>query len=225
MSAYDTGTEPFPTVAQRTNGLFVRKSAAADTTARTWLAAADDATLVLFIDAGDSGCASCYYYFGKFADWKASDDYASVIIGRITEASASYAYGVAPQLFGGYNSSSNTIGYRPRSYTAVGSSVALWNSHNITLDADNTWQEHGTYGPTYPYAVDGGLLLSPLYLIESTTPVGILPGIWRPLHNRPLLNGDTFSVLDGSTTRSFRAVMTGQYGQLMLETTDTWYTA
>jgi len=225
MSAYDTGTEPFPTVAQRTNGLFVRKATALDTTPRAWIAAADDATLVLFIHAGDASAYSCHYVFGKFASWKASDAYASVIIGRITENTTSYAVSNAPQLFAGWNSSSTIIGYRPRSYSAVGSAVALWNTYNISLDANSSTLENGSAGNAYPYPVDGGLTLSPLYLIESTTPVGTLPGIWRPLHNRPLLDGDTFSVVDGSTTRDFRAIHTGAAGQEMLETTDTWYTA
>ena len=48
MSDVNTGTLPCPTVANMANGLFVRKSATADATTRTWLIVADARKPVLF---------------------------------------------------------------------------------------------------------------------------------------------------------------------------------
>lgn len=225
MSAYDTGTEPFPTAAQLTNGYIVRKSAALDTTPRAWLACADDATIALFINAGDTATDHDFYVFGKFASWKSADTYASLISARITENSYSYTTTQSPHIASGPVNGSYVGAYAPRSFSGLGTSAALYKTYNSTLAASDTNTVDGGAGVTYPSAVDGGILLSPLYVGESGVIRGVLPGIWRPCHARPVLCYDYFSALDGATTRDWIAINIGATGQVMLETSDTWYTA
>jgi hypothetical protein len=224
MSAYDTGTEPFPTVAQMTNGLFVRKSATLDATARTWVALADDASLILFLDPGDSSAFGDWYFFGRFTSWKNSDDYASFISGRIAENSNSYTSAQSPHGYSGPKNQSFVAGYAPRSYSGTGTAVALYKTYNAGIVLDDTTTADGTAGVAYPNPVDGGLLLSPLYLAETGAVRGTIPGLWSCLHAKPLLNGDSFSALDGAVTRSFLARNTHTAAQYFAETTDTWET-
>jgi hypothetical protein len=225
MSAFDTGTEPFPTAAQLTNGYAVRKSATLDATPRAWLACADDSTIALLINAGDTATDHDWYFFGKFNSWKSADDYASCISGRTAENSSSYTSTQAPHIVSGPVNASYIAAYAPRSFSGLGTSAALYKTYNSTLAASDTSTVDGASGVTYPSAVDGGILLSPLYVGESGVIRGVLPGLWRPCHARPLLNYDYFSALDGATTRDWVAVNVGGSGQVMLETSDTWYTA
>lgn len=90
-----TGTGQFPTSAQSAIGtgqLVIRKSATADATARAWTAVANGQTLYLFIESGDNVAptlGATTFSFGDFKSYKASDQYAVMIIGRQTENSSS----------------------------------------------------------------------------------------------------------------------------------------
>lgn len=224
MTAFNTGTEPFPTVAQMATGLFVRKSATADATARPWRAVADEATLYLFIDPADFPGHFMPYEFGQFTSWKTADAYASIIAARILENTNANTNSAHPNLYTGSVGGSVVIAYAPRSYSGVGSAVALSRQSNATL-LNNTGQIIlGTAGQAYPNPVDAGLLLSPLYITEGTVIRGSNRGLWNPCHAKPILDQDTFSVTDGAVTRNFIALNLQQLGQCFVETGNTWDT-
>jgi len=222
MSAYNTGTDPFPSAAQATNGLFVRKSAALSSTAVTWRLIADDQTFYLFIDCGDNAGYFDPYLFGAYESWKNADQWASLIAARTTENinqhATPYAIGLNYQTPG----TSTTFAYTPRSYTGVGTSQILSASLNNAILQTYTAAIIGSAGQQYPHPVDASLLLSPILLTETNVTRGRLRGLWAPCHARPILDQDTFSVLDGAITREFLAQNIIANGQYAIETSNTW---
>lgn len=78
MSDIDTGTGPFPTVSQATNGASLDKSQSADATAREWVALADDRTLVLAVRINSHWQ---FHYLGEIFSYTAGDAYHAMIIG------------------------------------------------------------------------------------------------------------------------------------------------
>lgn len=90
MSDVDTGTVETPTVAQVASGAVWRASNTADSTARAWIAAADELSFVLCVDTGTNTANGCgVYAAGDFQSLVASDPYRFFIIGRETLAGAS----------------------------------------------------------------------------------------------------------------------------------------
>src|SRR5262245_61500636 len=78
MSDIDTGTGPFPTSAQGVGSVAmypVRKSAAADSTARAWVVIADARTCYVFVFTGDNANNQLAFGFGEFYSLVNSDAY------------------------------------------------------------------------------------------------------------------------------------------------------
>lgn len=222
MSNYNTGTEPFPTTAQMANGLFVRKSTATGTTARAWRLVADATAFALFIDPGDTSGVYSNYLFGQFDSWKPSDAYATIIAARVVENAATITSTQSPQSFAHGPTAPTVCAYAPRSYSGVGSAVTLAFHHAYHLVGSYSAQILGGSGSAYPHPVDGGIVLSSVTLSEGTITRGKLRGIAAPCHARPLVMGDTFSALDGATTRDYIAQNLLTTGQVVLETSQTW---
>lgn len=88
MSDVNTGTNPCPTVAQLANGVFVRKSVAADATTRTWIILADARTVYMWVLTGDAASTYLCWMFGDFYSFLPNDYYRVMIMGRKTENSA-----------------------------------------------------------------------------------------------------------------------------------------
>lgn len=221
MSAYNTGTEPFPTAAQQANGLSWRKSAAANGTARSWWALADDKTIHFFVDPGDGNTGATLYTFGAFNSWKSGDLYSSIITGRIGENTAAISSAIQGNMYSAILGTPLTSGYAPRSYTGVSGAVALNNYINGALSGVGAANYFGAQGPTYPSPVDGGLVISPLYLTESNIARGTMRGLWIPCQSKPILQDDTYTATDGATSRTMRAVNTLNAGQVHVETSNT----
>ena len=223
MSAWNAGTEPFPTVAQAANGLFIRKSASLDAVQRNWLAFADEATVYLFVESDPGTTGYIPYWFGAFASWKANDAYASFIAGRIVENTNSITTTqMLHHQVEGSNPSYN-FAYAPRSFSGVGSSVGLsQNSHPLLARHYGAARLIGSSGAPYPNPADGGLLLSPIFLTESFNVRGQHRGFWDICHAKPVVHGDTWSAVDGPTTRDYAAVNILLAGQCAMETSSTW---
>lgn len=224
MSAYNTGTEPFPTSTQMTNGLFVRKSNTADTTARNWILVADDKTFHLWIDNAGAAADRIPYTFGAFNSWKSSDAYATLIEARIVENSTGLTNVYSPNGYCDGSTGTSTTGYAPRSYSAVGTAIAIGHRANQAIGNVNGTYGNGTTGIPYPSPIDGGINMSPIYITEAGYVRGTQRGLWNPMHLKPLLDADTFSAVDGATTRDFLAINHQTGGQTFLETSNTWDT-
>lgn len=108
MTAVDTGTGDFPTVAQLSTGLFASKSSTADATARPWIILADEKRVIV-LNAYHSSLTEAYnhFCFGDLVGSAAGDSYDTLIFGPTTSANA------VNSTVGG------TIGYGVLLYTAM----------------------------------------------------------------------------------------------------------
>ncbi len=171
MSDVNTGTGPFPTVAQAANGLCWRKSATADATTRTWTLYGDGATFYLVMNSDASATVGRGLYgFGAFTSNKTSDAYNAMISGwstfNATNASTTAnGLGYAQiQAAGAY--SAHTGIYCARSFSQAGGSIAMavanrWASASGALG--------GVAGLlTYPHGPDGSLWMDAPILFETT---------------------------------------------------------
>lgn len=237
MTDVDTGSNPFPTAAQISGGLFVRKSNTADATNRPWLLIANDRIFYMLIDSGTSGTdwtvapvaaglSGCFGY-GEFLSYKSTtDSYNTIIFGAVvTGVSVGRFAEHAPQ----NTYSANTGHYLARNVVAtVGAvtcakSMALGQSIGAgAMGASSNW------GP-YPDPVTGGLLISPMLVCEAATSGwsvrGLLPGLWAPMHTNPGSHSDTFSgsgVTAGKTFLLANVASATALGRCVFESSNTW---
>lgn len=82
MTNIDTGTGPFPSVAQAASGIVVRKSATADSTARAWIIVGDARGMHVFVDNSQSSGNYDHWYFGDIKSAIPSDTYGALVGGR-----------------------------------------------------------------------------------------------------------------------------------------------
>lgn len=232
MSDVDTGTGPFPTAAQGVGGvamLVVRKSVAADSTARDWLVVADDQTVYVFIKSEVAvGVAGVWYafMFGEIYSVVNSDAYSCSICGRTTENSTSAATSVERMAILQQTVSSAGAGFfTARSYLGTGGSVLMNKTGNANL-MGSTAEFIGTL--PYPNPSDGGMYVSKVWIGDNTTAPansvrGWMRGFYQFLH--PLVSvadKDTVSGTGDFTGKTFVFVKTaGSNGVYMIETSAT----
>lgn len=228
-SAVLTGTNLFPTAAQFANGLFARKSTTADSTARTWIAAADNRTMYLFVLTGDTSGCYLAWTFGDIVKL-GTDSYNCEIAARVTENSATTTSGV--ETFSRIEGALGTASpghYLPRAYTGVVGAI----NNGIHTDYVKSGQatQMGLGGASaiqYLNGMDGGLYIAPLWVHETATLTirGRLRGLWNFCHNvTAVSDGDTFSGTGTLAGRTFQILKTaGGTGCYVLETSNTWDT-
>jgi hypothetical protein len=232
MSAMSTGTGLFPTAAQFANGLFLRKSATDDATARPWVIVADDKTVVMFVNSGDYGSAYASFYFGEFFSLKSSADaYRTILIARTIEQIAAtpvpFPNGENLNLLSGLTAA--VVGhYVPRTFSQFPQSAVNVGKHGNAA--------HSAASLTglclYPNPVDGGLYLAPLTVHEPlaglTAIRGRLRGLWHFCHpaSAQVNDGDTFAGAGPYAGKSFLIVKPASDGTsvFVIETTSTWET-
>lgn len=212
--AVASGSGPFPTDAQQSGGCYMPKSTDTGTT-RAWRFIGNDRAFYLFWYRGDY---QCVIFFGDIKSNKAGDAYNTVLLGGIS--ASTYTASVC-------NLTSNiastiTGNFLCRAYTQTGGSV---NSTKVT-DASMsqaTWT--GQNGVTYPAPIEGGLLLSPIRVAETVGIRGVLPGAWSPVHPTAFTtHGDTFTGSGDLSGRTFFIGVVLGTVNVLIETSDTWYT-
>jgi hypothetical protein len=234
-----TGTGQFPAAAQSGIGfgaLVIRKSATADATARAWTLAA-----LTFI-------------FGDFKSFRSPDPWAVHIIGRnaentSTSSNESFCL-VAP--ISTYNLADVSFGhFIARHWTGQGGSIKCgkwmdwtklgyagglqggWSSSGQTSIGGSTNFMPGRYTTATqlpaPNGSDGSLVLSPLWLSHSFAWRGYLPGLFVPLHDRPLNHNDVLTITSGNMNgktllcqQPLVYISGNDYGNILVETSDTW---
>lgn len=195
MTAVATGTAPFPTTAQAASpGLYVRKSAAADATARDWILAADNRTFHLFILSGDTAGRYRALNFGRFYSFQGADTYRSVLLARaasgtsVTGSSHGLESTTAQSVFAA------TSGvYIARTYAGTGTAV----NGGFLGVGSSLWGSPGT-GANPP---DGNIYLSRIFLTEANSAKGLrgyLRGLYQIITASGLTDGDTFSGASGT---------------------------
>jgi hypothetical protein len=213
LTATDTGTGQFPTLAQAANNLYIDKSAS-----NTWKFISDGKIFYLFVKLTAS--ATSVLVFGDFHTYKSADAFHTCIIANLTAANPQPLFGMLSTV----TTNATSGHFIARSYTQTGSSMTC---SKISDYLRGTVTQCGNGGSTYPNPVDGGLKLAPLWLCETasgTQDRGLMPGAWNVLHTRPLSEGDTFSVSTGALSgRDFEIIDFGStIGQIAIETSDTW---
>lgn len=236
MTAVATGTAPFPTVAQIAAGLFLRKSATADATARPWFLIADNSCFYLFVDTGDytGPNYAMGVMFGDIFSYKSTDAYKCAIIARNLENNATNSYENLSSLITAANgplTAQQGGHYIARSWTAVGASIQFA-KHSSALVGINSSVQVPPGGAialvAYPNGPDGALELAPIWCGHDGSVRGYLKGLWSPLHAQPLGHGDTFSGTGNMAGKTFLALNVKstagsfQNGQFVIETSDTW---
>lgn len=219
MSDVNTGVNAFPTNVQISGGLYIKKSSTADAVSRPWVLITNGRLFVLHVNADSSvnSINAIVYAFGDITSYVPADAYETVIIAGTASAGTTVFQTLAVNL-----NSSQAGQYLARSYTQVGGSVTC-NKHSdmAKLGGGVTM---GASGFTYPNPLDGGLHMAPLSIVENNATIarGELPGVWCPLHIRPLGHLDTFSGTGLLAGKTFLALNVPSAGQMLLETSDTW---
>lgn len=227
VSDIDTGTNPFPAVAQSAlfqNSLVIRKSTAASAVTRPWTIYADDRTAYIFIQTGD--IASTYHacMLGDIYSYAAVDAYNAMVIAGHTENGGTYSYCT----FGGLSTVLGTayVGhFLARSYTQAGGSITAGKTGDGIKQGGSVGFEGDvpfTNGP------DGGIYICPIQVHESSGNIrGRLRGCYSWLHTvAGIADMDTFSGSGDFATKTFEAVSlltcTGNIpGVAIMETSNT----
>lgn len=195
MSDVDTGTSPFPTSGQQAGGLYCRKSATADSTARPWYCIANDKAFYIFTGQGQTSLggqsstnanADHYIGFGKFVSRRPNDPYA-VFVYAATSATTSgqfFPHRLIPGTSGfaiqnaGLFLAGNMSDVQS-STTATAASAGFSSRPCSALENDTS----NGYLTPYPDPLTGGTELAVAMLVESlggkVVIRGALPGFWH----------------------------------------------
>lgn len=220
MTAVATGTNPFPTTAQVASpGMYIRKSAAATSTARAWVVIADEKTFYLFILSGDSAGLYQTFGFGDFYSFKPSDAWRAVILGA-NASGANVNAGLNLSSLAASQASAVAGAYAPRNLAAAAGSSPL-----SLLGLGTAWTTVGT-GPNPP---DGNIFLNRLTMGENAANGlrGYLRGLYQIVTASGLNDGDTFSGATGTdfAGRTFLVLNKTRNGAYLALETTAWDTS
>ena len=229
MTAISTGTNPFPTAAQFSGGLYFQKSSTADATnAREWILIADDRQFFLWVnwDGSTTHSGSPIVYFGDMTSYKGGDAFHTHIIANVSGAIAGFRFSYLVT----QAQSPDTGHYVARSFTQIGTSMpcARISDYSKGNAQANMGASVATTGLTYPHPVDGGLLMAPVWVVESAPTAiqsvvrGLINGVWNPLHNKPLNTGDTFQGTGALSGKTFMALNCQLNAEVIIEIPLTW---
>lgn len=198
------GTAPFPSAAQQTGGCYHYRSSTNDTTQRPWVLFSNGKILYFFSQYSGLTTIGSGWIFGDFTSYKAGDVYNTIIAADIVASAVTAAnirvsgLSITPVV--------TTGNFVARSHTQTGASHAVAKHGNPAFANGST--EMGSAGMDYPIGVEGGILLSPCWIGETTDGLrGHLPGLWIPCHARPLNHGDTFSGASGTPLADRKSVV------------------
>ena len=226
MTDINSGTEPFPTASQIASGLYMQRSSTADlTNAREWILIADDRSFYLWV-----GYNSTYPYtdapmmgFFDYPSTRSGDAYNTALLAPNSNAATGFRF----SFLNTYVQLVSTGGmYGLRSYTQIGTSVEL--SRISDYSKGYTQANMGATGLVFPHPPDGALYQSPVWIVEPASTVansiirGVMPGIWNPLHLRPLAHADVYFGTGSLAGKMFLALNIQPTAQVMVEIGGTW---
>lgn len=174
MADVNSGTNPFPTTAQQSGGLYWVKSAAASATARDWIVVADSRFLYYMVATGGSLTACAVYCFGDGLSLKTGDAYSAAIYGDTTSTPTSGSPGtsIGMLFYAGLQG-----GFLQRDAAGL---VASQPSANQMFAYGVSNVTSGQNGATYPSGIHGALIASKLTLRETNVALGdirhVVPG-------------------------------------------------
>jgi hypothetical protein len=201
----------------------MRKSSTSDATARAWKVWSNGKFVIVLIQYDGTSWHS--HYFGDFTSYKAGDAYntcinVGIIATETTAPAAATFYIQLPAV------SDGCFIQRTQAQTGTAVTGARCCPFPSSSTALQNWGTSGTL--LYPATIGGGVFMSAILLFEGANltygPRGVMPALWAPWHNKPLVDGDTFSGVAGSALagKTFEVANTGTTGQVFVETSDTW---
>lgn len=228
ITSDQNGTARWPTTAQQTNGLSIRKSNAANTTLREWTLFGDEKTFC-FEPMPSAGTVSDQLpgygvLFGYVIPEKSGDAYNTILCASPTFGSGN----VTTQGHHSYSNSSastasSTSCYMPRLHNQAGTSIAaLCGGPGATSAAVGA----AAY-LTYPMPSTGGLYTTRYYVIDTQGNIrGRIPGIHIPLHNSALTQYDLVTNNAGLPGVTLRCLYVnygnGNVGQFLYDVFGPW---
>ena len=222
MSDVDTGLGTFPTTAQMAEPHCCwRKSSTVDATARPWLLIGDGKRFYFFSRFHASYAQYAGYFFGDVNSYKAGDAYGCALISESSSSAASY-----PGHYNNFASLSNTLTstqagrYVARNYNQIGSALPFGFFGEYVVST-----VMGVSGMPYPSPVDNGLYVSAVAVNHGGILRGAMPGLYQPLHFRPIPHGDTVSDLVGLPDKTLLGVVTPDNStdsMVMIDITGPW---
>lgn len=218
MTAWATGTGPFPTTLQSSILVPFLKSATADATARPWVVVADGRTCYVFADLNHttaqyaSGGVPLYtaFAFGEFYSlMSVTDSYRSFVMGRNSETSTAGTADMAATLV--QDPGANTIPshYCPRDYTGIGGSTTAgkWSDSSRARNAITSTYGMGTGGLPLPDPVTGAIHLAPIHVDTQGNLRGRMRGLFLLCHAASAFaDGDTIAGSGAYAGRTFLVV-------------------
>ena len=203
-----SGYGVFPTDAQISGGGYVYKSSAASAATRAWTLFSDGRIIYFFCDAATGAQYVGGFLFGDIDSYQSPDAYNSLLLYSTTASGWSGLYA--------FNSTFGCV--LARSYTQLGGSILSSRySHGKAAQLGSGYQ-------AYPAPVDNSVHVWPVECWESTTLArGMMPGLWNPLHNASLSQGqvvEDFPQLPGRTLVAQIIYNSGQ--QAMFDLTGPW---
>lgn len=185
MTAISTGTNQFPSNAQRSGGSYWSKSDTANASSRDWILIADSRFFYFARAFNAPGQYGGYQLtvFGDILSTRSGDAYACILSGIDFDESVAYSYSANNY----WSADNNTLAelYAPRSYTGVGSSVQLGKTFDGLIGQVNSSPSGQVYnGMVFPNPEDGGMYVSPHYVFENgpRSLRGISPGFFCSPH-------------------------------------------
>lgn len=215
MSDVNTGTAPFPTVAQMALGVFINKAYLADTGNRNWLLFGDGYEFHFFYTHYVTANPSIFkhFHFGDPCSELTSDPYGCLILGDNTIASASNpeSNSTTQQIVSSSGSLAAQTGhYYARIFSQDGGSVGASKHGNVSVGSQIIGG--GTAALNYPSQTNNALYIAPLYASDGSVLRAQMKGVYQPLHPKPLGHGTIRPAAQSPIGRRLFAVATGYSG-------------
>lgn len=238
MSSVDTGTNPF-SGATSTTTLMIMKSATSDSITRDWVIIADQYTAIILVDYKTDVVNYGYRIkvMGEFFPhtpafaWK----------GVNTERTFLMSIDAGNKGGGGNLSiprkSNNTIMTVAGRVFANFSTIGFPETHSLVRFYEKLICTGGYFADAlaalpYPHPTDSKLHLSKLFISSGeSAPLGYFRGIFVPLHDKPLQNGDVFHGTGSLSGKTFQLFDVSMYdggntqtttARFAFEISDTW---
>lgn len=194
MTDVDTGTDPTPTDAQISGGLYLPGSSVADASPRKWMVVASDRFVHMMI-AHHATYPNDYALCsgGDFPSLKVADAYRWVIVGDPSDTSSSSQPGNNNAL----NAHANSAGaYIMRAYTQIGGAIQAYvYKPGFTYSVPSGAPNH----PIGPNPINNAIEVCPTLFIEGNNPQGNRRGEIPGLYGIPHFLGSAFDSKDRIT--------------------------
>lgn len=223
MSTVDAGTNQFPLINPTYYGVI--KSITADATNRPWVIIGNEYGFHLLIQEGTVAGDWTPYYFGDIISYKTSDPWKFVISSAYSNSQAWLNSNASMSVVVNIISTTITGFIIARDHLASVGAV-LCGKHTDYAKAPYATIGNGVAGlMPYPAPVNNGVFLAPAWVHHGSAPYvvrGHIPGLWCPMHGKPIANNDTFSGTGSLAGKTFEAFNSYNAGQIMIETSNTW---